>query len=264
MARACMFCGGRPTTREHVYPRWIRDALPIASARYRTSDAEGNPLWEQRTFDIEAKVVCADCNTGWMSDLEAETKPLLANPMMYGSDLAMSATQQRTIALWAMKTAFVLEAYRKSGVFDHLPEWQARWMPRTRTRGESADPPPGISVVMFGRQLVLTSEDGIEHFAVSRSVGIALREPPHDSKGYVSTFVVGHVGFQIFGVDLQVGGTPNVQYAPWVLERTTPLWPPSGRPTMWPPSLVMSTEEAIRFGEWWAFPQGRGTKRPST
>lgn len=259
MARACIFCGTRPTTREHVYPRWIRDALPIAAARYRTSDAEGNRLWEQATFDIEARVVCKACNTGWMSDLEGEVKPLLADAMMYGADLTMTEGQQRTIALWAIKTAFVLESYRKGSTFDHIPEWQARWMPRTRTRGDAADPPPGISVVMFGRQLVLTSEDGIEHFAVSRSVGIALREPPNDSKGYVATFVVGYVGFQVFGVNLQVERTPNVRYAPWVLERTTPLWPASGRSATWPPSLVMTTEEAIRFGEWWAF----SPKRPA-
>jgi hypothetical protein len=192
-----------------------------------------------------------------MSDLEAATKPLLLDPMMYGADLAMSETQQRTIALWAIKTAFVLESYRKSSVFDHLPEWQARWMPRTRARGENAEPPPGISVVMFGRQLEVAPEGAIKHFVVSRSVGIALTEPPHDSKGYVATFVVGYVGFQVFGVDLQVGGTPNVQYAPWVLERTTPLWPTSGGAATWPPSAVMTTDEAIRFGEWWAFSPDR-------
>lgn len=250
--RACVFCGGGPLTKEHVYPQWLRDALPLASARFKTSDAEGTPLWEQGTFDIEARVVCEPCNTGWMSDLEGVCGPLLTDPMLYGADLTLSTSQQRTVALWAIKTAVVLEASRKDDVYKHLPEWHARWMPRTRDRGEGADPPPGISVVTFGRQLEISASGTLPHFTVSRSVGIATREPPQDSKGYISTFMVGYMGFQIFGINLQVGGTPSVRYGPWVTERTTPLWPIVTPTAVWPPAIVMTTAEALRFAEWWA------------
>jgi hypothetical protein len=248
MARTCVFCGGGPTTREHVYAKWLRDALPIAG-RFRTTDTEGQLLWEQETFDIEAKVVCARCNNGWMSDLEAACGPLLTDPMLYGASLTLTPAQQRAVALWAIKTAVVLEAYRKVQTFMHLPEWHARWMPRTRDRGEHADPPPGISVVMFGRQLEFSPDGTLPHFVVSRSVGIIAREPPNDSKGYVATFVVGYAGFQVFGVNVQARGLPRIFYDPWVTKRIAPLWPPAGDSIAWPPDLVMSTADVLRFAD---------------
>jgi hypothetical protein len=249
MASVCVFCGRGPTTKEHVYPAWLRDAMPIAGL-YRTTDANGQPLWEQGTFDIQAKVACATCNSGWMSDLEGACGALLVNPMLYGSGVTLNVEQQRSVALWAIKTAVVLETYRKARTFAYLPEWHARWMPRTRASGERADPPAGISVVTFGRQLDFRDE-GIEHFAVHRSLGLITREPPNDSKGYVATFVVGYVGFQVFGVNIQTGGLPGIWYGPWVTERTIPLWPPVGVPVTWPPALVMSTADALRFADLW-------------
>lgn len=241
-----MFCGGRPLTKEHVYPQWLRDALPVAEARFRTTDLADQFLWEQKTFDIEVRAVCKKCNGGWMGDLEGEVSRWLADPILYGGTLTLTVAQQRTLALWAIKTAFVLEAYRKGRTIDHLPEWHAYWMPRTRASGENADPPPGISVVMFGRQLEITVA-GIQHFTVSRSGGIVTRQPPNDSKGYVATFVVGYVGFQILGVNIRAEGAPRVVYPPRDLERTISLWPPLGRTVMWPPDLVMTTEDVLKF-----------------
>jgi hypothetical protein len=250
VSRACLFCGARPTTLEHVYPAWLRDALP-SGGLFRTTDAVNQPMWEQTTFDVTTRVACGTCNNGWMSDLESAVKPLLTNAIVYGEAVSLSVADQRRIALWAIKTAFVLEAYRKGKTVDHVPEWHFRGMPRTRASTENADPPSGISVVIFGRQLEIAPE-GIEHFTVSRSVGIARRDPPNDSVGYVATFAVGYVGFQIFGVDVQAGGLPNIWYGPWVTERTITLWPPLGHPVRWPPALVMSTADLLRLADLWS------------
>src|SRR5712691_558751 len=103
MAKVCVFCGGRPTTREHVYAAWLRDALPVGTSKFKTTDADGNPMWEQTTFDIIAKVACATCNNGWMSDLEAACKPLLIEAILYGAEFDLNRDQQRTVALWAIK-----------------------------------------------------------------------------------------------------------------------------------------------------------------
>jgi hypothetical protein len=223
VAALCVFCGTGPTTVEHVCAQWLRDALPLdGPGRFRTLDPEGRLLWEQGTFDIEARVACGPCNNGWMSDLEARCGPLLADAMLFGASLTLMPDEQRTVALWAIKTAVVLEAHRKERTFRYLPEWHARWMPRTRDRGEHADPPPGISVVMFGRQLLIT-DAGVPDFVVSRSVGTITKDPPKDAKGYVAPFAVGYMGFQVFGVNVKVGGLPRIWYGSWVTERTIPL-----------------------------------------
>jgi hypothetical protein len=240
-----------------VYAQWLRDALPIeGAARFRTTDPEGRFLWEQGTFDIEAKVACGPCNNGWMSDLEAACGPLLTEPMLYGANLILTTAQQRVVALWAIKTAVVLEAYRKERTFRYLPQWHARWMPNTRDRGDHADPPPGISVVMFGRQLELSPEAGVPDLVVSRSVGIITRDPPNDAKGYVATFAVAYAGFQVFGVNVEAGGLPKIWYGSWVTERAISLWPGDGLPVRWPPALVMSTADMLLFADLWSDASG--------
>lgn len=109
VAALCVFCGKGPTTVEHVYAQWLRDALPIEGpTRFRTTDPEGRLLWEQRTFDIEAKVACGPCNHGWMSDLEALCGPLLTNAMLYGASLTLTPKEQRMVALWAIRSVGII------------------------------------------------------------------------------------------------------------------------------------------------------------
>jgi hypothetical protein len=115
---------------------------------------------------------------------------------------------------------------------------------------------------MFARQLEI-SATGIPHFVVNRSVGISARQPPNDSKGYVATFVVGYAGFQVFGVNVQAGGLPRIWYGPWVTERTIPLWPTGEIAAAWPPALVMSTDDALRFADLWSDASGMIGARPA-
>jgi hypothetical protein len=48
--------------------------------------------------------VCEDCNTGWMHDLEDESKPIL-QPMIEGKALKVPVPAQRVLFAWATKTA---------------------------------------------------------------------------------------------------------------------------------------------------------------
>lgn len=53
--------------------------------------------------------ICKSCNEGWMSQLEARTKPLLI-PLMGAETRVqeLSALEREQLARWALKTAFVL------------------------------------------------------------------------------------------------------------------------------------------------------------
>ena len=53
-----------------------------------------------------AKVVCSECNQGWMSDLEKAAQPILS-PMMFDISVPLGLLQQYTIVKWAVKTAMV-------------------------------------------------------------------------------------------------------------------------------------------------------------
>lgn len=52
-------------------------------------------------------MVCDPCNTGWMSDLEAETKAIV-EPMTYGHSVVLSVIDQLKVASWATQIALLL------------------------------------------------------------------------------------------------------------------------------------------------------------
>jgi hypothetical protein len=89
MARSCVFCGGTPLTREHVFPRWLARVLP-AQDRWRGQDlavvggesitSSDLPVTTRRMGepfpDSTVARVCARCNNGWMNDLEEASRSL--------------------------------------------------------------------------------------------------------------------------------------------------------------------------------------------
>jgi hypothetical protein len=62
----------------------------------------------------ETKKLCRrQCNNGWMSDLENAVRPTMVCLI---NDIAMEldAEQQRLLALWAVKTAMVIEGVKQA------------------------------------------------------------------------------------------------------------------------------------------------------
>jgi hypothetical protein len=113
VARACIFCGARPVRQEHVIPQWLRDTLaempmhPVrAQVDLRTPGASRS--FSTNRVDIRAGAVCDACNSGWMSDFESSTSPIL-RPLVRGQRRALSVGEQFVIARWATKIAMVTE-----------------------------------------------------------------------------------------------------------------------------------------------------------
>ena len=75
----------------------------IVKAR-RATYANGAPAPTAR----QARVVCANCNSGWMSDLETRVSPLLVPDRLDGR--LLSHDEQELLATLAVKTALVLSA----------------------------------------------------------------------------------------------------------------------------------------------------------
>ena len=117
-ARQCLFCQARPGSREHLFPNWLNSTFPVDPtqpkpelARHAAS-AEGvhAAIWTALEMaSAVTKLVCHDCNTGWMSRLESRAKPLL-EPMMLGHPQTLNPSEQLTVATWACKTVVVFEA----------------------------------------------------------------------------------------------------------------------------------------------------------
>ena len=124
--RQCIFCGADgPLTREHIFAVWFRDMVAIWDAKpasrtfhtpsgYREVDFEAAPL------DQTAKVVCVDCNNGWMARLESDISPILG-AMLQGQQRRMEVRDLELLAVWAFKTSCVVDAASLGGSGPHFP-----------------------------------------------------------------------------------------------------------------------------------------------
>jgi len=112
-----MFCGGTPVTREHVWPNWLNSVLPVPAGPYeeittRRYPSEPGTRRSHKTPSINAvvHVACGACNSGWMSQLEADTKRLTTPMLQHRQHAVLSSKDQLLLAAWVTKTAMVLDA----------------------------------------------------------------------------------------------------------------------------------------------------------
>jgi hypothetical protein len=91
-------------TREHILPQWLHPhiELPGVSLKHRAVDEERITLL--RSHDLQTftfKSICSNCNNGWMSQLEADVKPLLL-PLLEGTRSVGSLAEGRDKASRAL------------------------------------------------------------------------------------------------------------------------------------------------------------------
>jgi len=191
---------------------------------------------------MKVRSVCRDCNLGWMSTLEQESKPIIG-PLLHGSDIVapMDITQQSVVARWAVKTAMVGEtiapAPPKSGgyfytrdecerlrVTSSIPLKTAVWLGKFSGVG------------LFGRGTHVWSA---ERDAIAKTV----------THGHIFTLVLNHLAVQVLTVHiLPEDGTTslsvdqnNAPSGDWN-DLTVPIWPTVGT-VWWPPARSFTEGE---------------------
>jgi hypothetical protein len=185
-AVSCIFCRRDvPLTVEHVFPKWTRPYLTSGGTGTHTQMTirTGEPTKEHSHKGAPATLtrrsVCAQCNNGWMSDLEVKAKPFLLS-MIRGHTRTYYATGQTVIATWMLKTAliagsrfrpalppeFYVQLYEEQRPSQHTCVWlagapyaehhQSDFRP-IRMQPEGGDPPPepnAFSAMIVVGQLV--------------------------------------------------------------------------------------------------------------
>jgi hypothetical protein len=118
----CIFCDASPTTKEDVWPTWLTQYIPRTLKSYRGAIVEIGPEGEvtksQKKWDGDprsrrAQCVCAECNSGWMSRLQEQTKPLLLE-LVEGQETWLTIADQRLLATWATMTTITSEYIQRS------------------------------------------------------------------------------------------------------------------------------------------------------
>lgn len=113
--RACIFCGSTgKMTREHVWGDWLRQIIPAQMNKHEVRaeriGAPGTPIQAEMhlragdPLSSTVKVVCAACNSGWLSQIQERAKPYLI-PLIRGEAAVLGPDAQRAVAAWcAMAT----------------------------------------------------------------------------------------------------------------------------------------------------------------
>src|SRR6185437_1891087 len=92
----CAFCDHTgKLTAEHITSQWLRDLFTgPGKAWFGTTEGETRQF-DMGPLDFKAKVVCKECNSGWMSDIERAAKHLLS-PMITGQSVLAITPQIAT------------------------------------------------------------------------------------------------------------------------------------------------------------------------
>ena len=113
--KRCAFCDCEAKlTAEHLQSDWINRLLEERTHHYVISQKEGPDTewnkWKSSTLNLKAKVACAECNNGWMSDLENdEARPLLKDLILHSAPVSFLPKGVASLAAFAMKNGFIAD-----------------------------------------------------------------------------------------------------------------------------------------------------------
>ena len=109
MSRVCLFCRNRAGTKEDAWPLWLISSVgadPVAPTEFWHTVNEPPDCWVGPKFQTKKR--CRECDNGWMSDLEVAIKPTMGE-LISDVALTLDEDQRRLLALWAVKTAMVIQ-----------------------------------------------------------------------------------------------------------------------------------------------------------
>ena len=233
MAKQCLFCPNEVNSGEHIWSDWIiRDLKFYGSVRMKIGKAA--PYWLD---DPEVKVwcVCAKCNNGWMSSLEADNKPVI-HAMMHGEQCQLGKKDQAKLARWAVLKAMVVDKVNE----DRTAFYSADEKEQVRLGA-----PLSIGTLAWLGRLSHKS------FHVSGTdIWRSVAEVPKAIHAAVTTLIMGHLVIQVLTAHIiaQFGNGPrglDYNEGEWDV-KLLELWPATSF-ISWPPasSFTLRGDDSI-------------------
>ncbi|HSZ62200.1 MAG TPA: hypothetical protein VK828_10405 [Terriglobales bacterium] len=180
--------------------------------------------------EITVKTVCGICNSGWMSDLEAENIPIIGS-MLQDIPVPLDEAQQKTVGAWAVKTSMVSDTMK------------GRLAPnRFHKRGECVN--MRLTREIPARTLIWIGRIEGMHLAFA-GTDFALFSPDKNrvAMGSVDTFVAGHFVTQAVTVHVEKENievpTLSCKMGSWD-ESLIQIWPIKNPTVHWPPKVTFT------------------------
>jgi len=190
--------------------------------------------------------VCESCSSGWIGQLDQSVAPILEEPMLESRGRDWTTAEQRTLSIWAIKTAMVLELVRPGEAGRFFTDTE-RWLFM-----DMRDPPfNDIRIWAAARR-----DDPPVHYYGSR---IKLLRPASGRQigdVFVATISFGRVVFQmaarrLFEPRLSIDDVPFPSESSEWQGVTVLLWPASESSRRWPPRLTLDAAALETFGDRW-------------
>ncbi len=226
-----------------MWPEWLKSVFPDLGPPTHVFGLVGDDdSWvEERrpAFSRRAKIVCAECNNGWMSRLEVAVAPVITPMLTAEKRVSLNEHQQTVVALWVVKTAMTMQLSHPTRRIDGIPaehygSVRAELHPPSTSQvwiGACShdDRPENVPLAMVGRCRIAP----LSRF---RPNDIGADEPTRPA--YVATMSMGNLVMQAFGHQYP---TSKVQLRYPNLSGTALLqiWPVLAPSVEWPGALTL-------------------------
>jgi len=243
--RSCIFCGGRASTIEDAWPLWLmRQMGETPAGRIEAERGRlGTQFWQAVKPELRVKFVCANCNNGWMSQLEDRVKPIIE--ALYNKEtVTLDSNDQITLAVWSLKNAMVFESLRPNRLWFFVEAERRELM-------DTLKPIHHITVWIAKCVEPLTA------FCVASDLTGVAGVSGDQVKANVTTMCFGPLTIQVFSIKLpntiplDTTITADLRPGPWD-NVTLQIWPPQQEQVIWPATVGLLGEVGlVTFCERW-------------
>lgn len=241
--KLCIFCGGHPITKEHMWPDWLRNYIPRTRLNYHS---RSGIMFKKHTkskislhggdpHSSTVRRVCKSCNSGWMSQLQNLAKPILV-PLIENGHISLRKRDQTILAEWITMFTMVAEFKLRSeelvsisaeerhqfkNTQRPLKNWKI-WIGKTETDNWKGK---------YVHTTLAVSSDGVDIAITSDGVPVPNTQ--------TTTFLVGKLYVHV--VSSSSFNPRKQQISTRLVQR---IWPTKTKLLKWPPRWLLSDEEA--------------------
>ena len=242
---------------EDVIPKWVRTHLGITGGVTTRVGDSGQQRVDPLLSVLLRRVVCEDCNNGWMSRLETKVMPYLSPMLVNAHSVDLDDEQQRDLARWAVMKVLLLELSarqqhprRRRNVGYEASAAELAWL-------YAHDEPPPRSRVWIG---AFNSQNTIVASTRTRLFKLDTDDGRDPMTTHLTTLTVGCVLFQVFTVDYVIADSRNAAQfddnPPEPFARAlSRIWPIEHRSVHWPQAFAIGRDIMDNVQRWSFHPE---------
>jgi hypothetical protein len=229
--RECLFCGEtKRLSEEHVFGQWLQKlgfAGPGAEELIEDAESRLRILRQGNPLNKRLRIVCEECNGGWMSRLEESAKSLLIEMFDPSSSITLNESDQLVLARWAFKSVAVIS---QLGSIKSFPLAHCRELYTTGN-------PPILSQIWIGTADMRVMELGTQIVASHwepRKYDITVDGQTVQVSGYSARFRLVNVVFEFFGCVAVDDRAVRANHTPDLKHLLRPIWKAEESEIQWP------------------------------